>query len=167
MSRTRASELGHQAERLAQDLLEERGYRVTNLNDLRANHPTVDLRVEGATGTFECSVKADRSQWQVRLGRGIARLPDDAWLIAFIPAVHRQEIRLDPGGYRVLIVPGTVAREDGQLVHEAYLRERPGASGSFNPAVKFRGQTQVNRDTFARWLAEYEARWDLLPPPFG
>lgn len=58
-------------------------------------------------------------------------------------------------------MPGSIAREDGLLVHGTYLRERPGANTSFNPAVKL-GQTQVNPDTFARWLANYEARWDLL-----
>jgi hypothetical protein len=163
--------LGVHAEALAAELLGNRGYDVRNLNERRANYPTYDLEVTGRATTFRVSVKARSTEWQINVGkeRAVERLSNDSFVMAFLPSEHRQPISLRDHRYRLLIVPGNVARDEGLHQHRVYLstpkRDGTPRSPSAGVIVKWNGVTEVNRATFRRWLADYEEAWHVLPAP--
>jgi hypothetical protein len=162
---------GDRAETLAADLLRLRGYEVRNLNERRPNYPTYDLETTGADSTFRISVKARRNVWQINVGKepAVRRLADDSYVMAFMPEEHGTEIDLDAGRYKLLIVPGNIAREEGLHIHHIYLAspKRDGTPRSPNAGiiVKVNGVTEANRETFRRWLETYEDAWSILPAP--
>ena len=97
------------------------------------------------------------------------RLSDDSYLMAFMPEKHGAAIDLATGRYKLLIIPGDVARTDGLRIHHLYLAspKRDGTARSPNAGiiVKVNGVTEENRKTFQHWLASYEDAWSTLPAP--
>jgi hypothetical protein len=83
-----------------------------------------------------------------------------------MPANGSNDIQFIPGGYRLLIVPGEVAKIDSIALQRSYLTERgkdPEAP-YYSLMVKGYSRRDHQREVWARW-AGYEDAWHLLPPP--
>jgi len=154
--------LGDAAELFAITLLEAHGYTA---KQLRNNYPTYDIAVDGSC-QFLISVKASSSKQHVRLGTraSAGRLEPDGFVFAFMPPDDRDNLILAEGGYKLLIVPGDVARDDSIALQRSYLAERGKDPDSiyYSLMVKGYSRRQHQRDVWARWL-RYENAWDLLP----
>lgn len=166
------SQKGDLAEALAEDLLLQRGYAVRNLNQRQRNAPVVDLEVEGAGQPLLVSVK---SCWtpnrRLRLGTpaSLERLPDDAFVMAFLPLTRGVALDLTPGCHRLGIIPGAVARDEARAAHWHYAAHNP---GSANPSVMVKDKQDRSPKTrsgavFERWASTHDAAWPLLPPGFA
>lgn len=166
------SEKGNLAEAVAQDLLLRQGYAVRNLNQRRHNAPVVDLEVEGAGAPFFVSVK---SCWtpnrQLRLGSpaSLAKLPDDAFVMAFLPLAKGDALNLATGCHTLWIIPGAVARDEALAAHWHYASHNPGSAGHSVMVKDKQDRTPATRSgaVFRRWAAAYDAAWHLLPPSFA
>lgn len=154
--------LGDAAEAFAKKLLEARGYAASMLP---TNSPTYDLEVAGNC-RFYVSVKASRSRQHVRLGSlsTVQRLQEGSFVFAFMPIPGRGELMIPDGPYRLLIVPGAVARDDSIALHHSYHAARgTDPITGYSLIVKGYSRRQHQRDVWARWAA-YEDAWSLLPP---
>lgn len=159
-------EIGSAWERWVCQQLEARGYGAA-LH--RVNNPTVDIRVTTRTTSFDISVKAGTGVEQIRLGwpESIARLGDQDFVFAILPVAKGAQLSFSPGGQRLWIIPGVIARTEGPQPHFDYL-SKPGRNGqprkaSFNVVLKKRGTSPLHADIWARWEAEYQDAWHLLP----
>jgi hypothetical protein len=158
-----SKDLGDHAESVAQILLHQHGYHA----DLhRVNNPVYDLAVDAST-PFNVSVKASRIQQHVRLGtlRSVTQLSAGNFVFAFMPALGSKVIALTDGGYRLLIIPAEVARDDGIAVRNSYLEHRGlDQTYSYSLMVKGYAKREHQVQVWAQW-AKYEDAWHLLPPP--
>jgi len=161
---TKGRKLGDAAEHFSKTLLEAHGYEATFL---RNNFPTYDIEAIGSV-RFLVSVKAARSRQHIRLGTraSASRLGADGFVFAFMPANGSSDIQFIPGGYRLLIVPGEVAKIDSIALQLSYLKERgkDPEMPYYSLMVKGYSRRDHQREVWARW-AEYEDAWYLLPPP--
>ena len=155
--------LGEAGEDQALSLLHAKGY--STAQKLRVNSPVVDIEVPGPR-PFRVSVKAARDRQHVRLGsyRSVRQLGPADFLFAFLP-VGKQPISFEPGGYRLLILPGEMVREDAFAVTDSYHAERgrPDWQDSYNFSMFVKGYSRrpIQAETWARWLAHHD-RWDIL-----
>lgn len=158
-----SKELGDRGEALAVQLLTKRGYQV---NHVGGNYPVVDLLIS-CSRPFRVSVKTSGSKQHVRLGteKSVSNLRDDDFLMAFLPRPSG-EFDLSNGVYRILIIPGLVARTDALHVHHRYLalRGSSGANHSGTAGIMVKGYSRRpdQVEAWKRWLT-FEERWDLLP----
>jgi hypothetical protein len=157
---TRANkELGDRGEAFAAELLAARGYTVTMLP---TNFPTYDLEVSRGATTFLVSVKASRDREHVRLGTraSVERLEEGNFVMALLPKT-KAKIFLADDGYRLLVIPAKVAREDALHVHDTYCAMK-GHDKGYSIMVKGYSRRQQQREVWARWK-QYEDGWDFLP----
>ena len=166
MRRNDTTDIGDQAEQLAATLLRERGFEVTNLNDVRANNPLYDLRAKKDGHTIQISVKCARAKRELRLGRPrmLRQLADDGVVMAFLPIAKGRDIDLTPGGYELWIIPGAAARDDALAAHDHYARSHP---GSADHSVMVKDKLDRTPDTrsgavFHRWRDLYRDAWHVL-----
>lgn len=161
MSRGKA--IGDEAERFASRLLVEHGY---SSSLLATNYPTFDLEVFGSESFF-VSVKASAEKQHVRLGsrRSARGLVNGSFVFAFMPVPGTNSLSLEGGGYRLLIVPGDVARDDSIALADSYAVHR-GIEGEYGYSLMVKGYSKRTHqvEVWARW-ASYEDAWHLLPPP--
>lgn len=160
---TRSKALGDEAEVYACRLLSERGYSPSLLS---TNYPTFDIEVCGSRSFF-VSVKASAEKQHVRLGtRQSARgLVPGSFVLAFMPVPGTKMLALKKGGYRLLVVPGEIARDDSIAVSDSYAIHR-GIEGEYGYSLMVKGYSKRPHqvEVWARWAA-YEDAWHLLPPP--
>ena len=171
MRRNDTTRIGDAGEAEALRLLTKRGYTGWNLNDRQRNTWTYDLEVNSARGKVLISVKTARAKRDVSLGRprSLERLADDAFLMILMPVAKGKEIRLSPGGYHLLIVPGRVARDEALSMHYDYWGEEVAKAAENTVRVK----DEVNRpgsrsragDVFASWNQRFRDAWHILPEP--
>ena len=160
-----SKELGDWGEATAAQLLTKRGYQVDHLG---GNYPVVDLLISGAS-PFRVSVKTSASKQHVRLGteKSVSNLRDDDFVMAFLPR-GKEPLDLADAVYRLLILPGNVARDDALCVHRNYLAfsrsDGAGRTGNAGIIVKGYSRRLDQVETWKRWLT-FEDRWDLLPAP--
>jgi len=165
-------EKGDLAEALAEELLLKRGYAVRNLNQRHKNTPVVDLEVEGAGPPFHISVK---SCWtasrQLRLGKpaSLERLPDNAFVMAFLPLRKGVALDLVTPQYTLWIIPGQVARDEALAAHRHYAAHNPGSAQHSVMVKDKEDRTAATRSgaVFKRWADSYDSAWHLLPVPFA
>ncbi|WP_421791056.1 hypothetical protein [Hyphobacterium sp.] len=149
---------------MARDLLVSRGYRVALIG---GNYPVIDLIATGRE-EFRVSVKTSRTKHHVRLGRdtSVEQLQDNDFVFAFLPAEPNTEIGFEVPHYRLLTIPGGIARNDALAIHREYLNGKtPSGDKRKNTAgvmVKGYSRKPIHVTTWARWL-NYEDCWDLLP----
>ena len=171
MRRNDTTKIGDLGEAEALRLLTERGYSGSNLNDVRRNTWTYDLQIKTARGLVKISVKTARAKRDVSLGRprSLKRLADDAFLMILMPPGKKQEIRIVPGGYHLLIVPGHVVRDEALSMHYDYWGDEIAKAEENTVRVK----DEVNRPgsrscaghVFASWNENFRDAWYLLPEP--
>lgn len=155
--------VGDRGEAHVAELLRRRGYRV---QEIGGNFPTVDLLVEHPV-KFRVSVKTSASRPHVRLGRevSLARLRDEDFVFAIFPR-NGISFDLSEGCYRLLIIPGRVAREGGLEVHRAYLQNKSKDGGSVDGSagviVKGYSKKPLQQAVWTHWLT-YEDCWESLP----
>lgn len=151
--------LGDHAEEFALALLQARGYRAKLLP---RNYPTYDIRVESAEAELLISVKASRNKHHVRLGKrnSVERLSEGNFVLAFLPR-GTEELRLEVGGFDLLILPAEIVRVESLLAHNAYYAERPDSS-EYSVIVK--AYDHRHRPIWAKWITYLNA-WHQLPVP--
>jgi hypothetical protein len=151
--------LGDDGERFAARLLRERGYEV---NFLPTNYKSYDLQVRRGEREFLVSVKVSQHKQHVRLGSrsSVSALTEGHFVFAFLPAGKRA-VALQDGGYRLLIVPAEIARDDGLGIHDSYCAEK-GIDKSFSVMVKGYSTHPRHTSVWPRWLT-YSDAWRLLP----
>ncbi|MCA9232511.1 MAG: hypothetical protein KDA57_17815 [Planctomycetales bacterium] len=161
MSRTK--KLGDEAEVYAARLLSERGYSPSLLP---TNYPTFDIEVNGRV-SFNVSVKASAEKQHVRLGarRSAKGLTAGSFVFAFMPVPGSKVLTLKKGGYRLLIVPGDIARDDAIALADSYAIHR-GIEGEYGYSLMVKGYSKRPHqvEVWARW-AKYEEAWGQLPKP--
>jgi len=153
-------ELSDFTESFAKRLLEQRGYTV---GILKTANQTYDLTVTGGTRSFLVSVTVSRNKQQVQLGDrpAVNRLGDGNFVFAFMSA-DDEDIQFTENSYRLLIIPSSVAKEDGLNVHDSYSESR-GTEYNFSVMVKGYTKRQLEIDVWTRWQS-YADAWDSLPP---
>lgn len=156
-------DLGVDGELLAKSLLESRGYTV---RQLRVNYWTYDLEVDAST-PFWVSVKTSKKKQHVRLGRlsSVSRLTEGNFVFAFMPALGLKEIVFADQGYKLLIVPAAVAKDDGIAIHNSYIEEKK-LDQNYNYDVMVKGYAKRlhQQQVWKKW-SEYQDKWSLLPLP--
>jgi hypothetical protein len=152
-----ATRLGDEGEAAALDLLRARGFEASLL---RRNYPTYDIRALSVHGEMLISVKASRDKQHVRLGSrsSVERLSDGNFVFAFLPCVGA-ELKFEPGGFRLLILPGGVARADSLEAHDAYYTARQGAN---EYSVMVKAYDSRHRAIWNKWLTYVDA-WHCMP----
>jgi hypothetical protein len=158
---TEASVLGSEAEYFAASMLRDRGFAVTSF---KTNNPTYDLEVNGCT-SFMISVKASKNKQHVRLGslRSVNRLTKGHFVFAFMPALGAPTIKFSEDGFRLLIIPAEIAREDSIAVRNSYLELKGYDEGySYSLIVKGYARRAHQSDTWRKW-SQFENAWSLLP----
>ena len=157
----RAKILGNATEEFVVRLLSDRGYSASLLP---TNYPTYDIHVVG-TSEFFVSVKASASKQHVRLGsrRSVERLTSDSFVFALMPKPGKKELVLCEGGYRLLIIPGDVAKYDSIALSESYAAHR-GIAGEYGYSlmVKEYSKRQHQIEIWSKWAA-YEDAWATIP----
>ena len=165
MRRQDTQTIGRQAEDLAYRLLEERGFRVRNLNDERSNYRLYDLKATKNGRETRVSVKCARANRQFRLGprERLAQLEDDCVVMVFLPTEKGREIDFDVG-YELLIIPGHIARADAIAAHDHYVRTHPGSAAH---SVMVKDKVDRNEGTrsgavFKSWHERFLNAWDRI-----
>ena len=168
--RNDTSKIGDAAEQEVDNLLSERGWIVTNLNEQKRNNPTYDL--VALKGSFEIfiSVKAARAKRQLRLGhpRSLSRVSDGSFIFVLIPQEKGEELNINAQKYELWIVPGH-AREDALRVHNHYHRANPekaferGQTIMLKDKVDREGGRSISGSAFQRWRKLYKDAWHILP----
>ena len=157
----RAKFLGDAAEEFVARLLSDRGYSASLLP---TNYPTYDIHVVGSSEFF-ISVKASASKQHVRLGsrRSVERLTSDSFVFALMPIPGNRELVLCEGGYRLLIIPGDVAKNDSIALSESYAAHR-GIAGEYGYSLMVKGYSkrQHQVEVWSKW-ASYEDAWASIP----
>jgi hypothetical protein len=161
--KSESRKLGVGGELLAKDLLESRGYTV---HLLQVNYRTYDLEVDAST-PFLVSVKTSKKQQHVRLGKlsSVSCLTEGNFVFAFMPAPELKEIVLAHSGYKLLIIPAAIARDDGIAVHNSYIEEKK-LDRKYNYDVMVKGYAKRlhQQQVWEKW-SQYNDAWSLLPLP--
>ncbi len=159
-ARLASKQLGDDGEKLAAQLLRQRGYTASLLAH---NFPTYDIEASGASDNFLVSVKVARAQQHLRLGsrRSVARLSKGNFIFAFLANLS-EEVSLVSGGYRLLILPAIEVRDYALSVHDAYWAARGKADG-YSVMIKANDPNHIT--IWHRWSAAYENAWQQLPLP--
>lgn len=150
-------------EKFVHQSLVRRGYRAELL---RRNYPTYDIRTGSARGECMVSVKTSKSSQHVRLGkeRAIEQLTRGNFVIALMPFDGQEEITIEPGKCRVLVIPAEVAKADGMKVTEEYYAESKTRKRWGEVIVKGYSSKRSHPQVWAHWIAEFSDAWHLLPP---
>jgi hypothetical protein len=145
-------------ERHAVDLLIARGYAATTLP---TNFPTYDIEASRNGSTFFVSVKVSRDKQHVRLGSrsSVERLSEGNFVFAFLPKPGLAITDLDPAQYTLLILPATLAKNDGLRVHDAYWAEKGNAQ---EYSVMVKGYGKHHKAIWPIWMT-YADAWRQLP----
>lgn len=164
MPRNETIIFGRAAEDKAAQLLEEKGFKVTNMNDVKSNHPVYDLEATKNNTKIRISVKAARKKREIRLGsvKSLSKIQDGDLVMMFLPAEKGKDIDFenDKDGYTLLLVPGKVARDEGIRVHEHYCNSHP---GSISHSVMVKDKVDRTKGTisgaaFKCWAAKYDSK---------
>lgn len=160
---TREMQLGDEGEEYACELLRARGWTTRRLGLSKL----VDIEASRDGRTVFISVKTSRTKQHARLGplSIVRQFRDEHVYMILLPAEKLGAIQLSPGGYKLLIVPGRMAREDALYVTETYLSEpkRDGTRRKDTGSVMVKGYSTrpVQKEAWARWLM-FQERWDIL-----
>lgn len=166
MRRTDYCEIGRRAEDLAVQLLKHRGFEARNLNDEKRNYPLYDLHVERNGSQAFVSVKCARAKRELKLGGAtqLKNLSDKCIVMAFLPAKKDDEIKFDVDGYELLIIPGSVVRDEALAAHFHYAKTHPGSS---NHSVMVKDKVDRTTDTrsgavFQSWHERFLNAWHIF-----
>lgn len=157
-------ELGDIAEFYALELLEARGY---SGRLLPTNYPTFDIEISSER-SFRVSVKASAKVQHVRLGSisSVSRLTVGSFVFAFVPAPNSKELKFEPDGYQLLIVPGEIAKGDGLALSASYITEKNKPCDYVGSGVMVKGYSRRPHqvEVWSKWQT-YVNAWSLLPSP--
>lgn len=173
MRRNDTTRIGDLGEAMALRLLSARGYVGSNLNDFRRNTWTYDLEITTVLGPVKISVKTARAKRDVSLGRprSLKRLDDNAFVMILLPASKNQEIRLEPGGYHLFIVPGRVVKEEALPVHYDYwgdeVKKAEENTVRIKDEVNLPGSRSRAGHVFTSWKDRFLDAWHVLPDASG
>ena len=163
MRRNDTQNIGKQAERLAESLLDERGFEVRDLNEERRNNQLYDLVAVKNGSEIKVSVKCARAKRQFRLGtrERLAKLEEDCVVMVFLPTEKGKEIEFSSGGYELLIIPGHIARDETLEMHDHYVKTHP---GSADHSVMVKDKVDRNERTrsgavFKSWHEQFLNAW--------
>lgn len=166
MRRNDTSDIGRQAEDLAAQLLKDRNFNVRNLNDEKANYLLYDLVAECKGVEILVSVKCARAKRDFRLGRPsmLSKLHSESVIMVFLPVKKGEEIRFIAGGYDLLILPASIARDEALEAHFHYAKTHPG-SADHSVMVKDkidRSPSTRSGAVFKRWNERYLNAWNVF-----
>ena len=168
--RNDTADVGNAGELEVKALLEAHGWTVENLNEIKRNNPTYDLRAMSGEVALDISVKVARSRNRhLRLGSiaSLQRLSEDSFIIALLPAERGKEIHIETKNYEVWIVPGT-AKHEAIAVHTHYHCQYPFSRTAMTtgPILKDKVDRANGRSisgaTFKKWRELYRDAWHLL-----
>jgi hypothetical protein len=166
MRRQDTQSIGRQAEILAASLLFQRGFAVRNLNEERFNNPLYDLVAVKNRNEIRVSVKCARAKRQLRLGspQMLEKMADDCVVMAFLPIEKGKEIEFSSGGYEILIIPGSIARDEALDAHKHYAQTHP---GSADHSVMVKDKIDRNERTrsgavFKSWHEQFLNAWEIF-----
>jgi hypothetical protein len=170
MRRNDTQNIGKQGERLAESLLDERGFEVRDLNEERRHNPLYDLVAVKSGSETKVSVKCARAKRQFRLGtrEQLAKLEDDCVVMVFLPTEKSKEIEFSSGGYELLIIPGHT-RDEALEMHDHYVKTHPGRA---DHSVMVKDKVDRNERTrsgavFKSWHERFLNAWDIFDAVAG
>jgi hypothetical protein len=83
-----------------------------------------------------------------------------------MPAIGAREINFAADGFRLLIIPAEVAREDSMAVRKTYLEWKGYDSESYNYSLLVKGYSRREHQVeIWRTWTKFEHAWALLPKP--
>jgi hypothetical protein len=166
MRRKDTMTVGRNAEDFAAFLLKQRGFDVSNLNDEQTNYPLYDLAASKGAEKVKISVKCARATRNICLGKShiLERLDDDCVVMAFLPVSKHEEIKFEPGGYELFVIPGRIAREEALAAHRHYVASYPLCA---NHRVMIRDKIDRTEGTrsgalFKSWHERFLDAWDTI-----
>ena len=84
--------------------------------------------------------------------------------MAFLPVAKGQEIRFSCSGYDLLIIPGSIARDEALKAHYHYVKTHPGSEGH-SVMVKDkidRSPETISGAVFKSWNERFLDAWETF-----